>query len=233
MKKVLLSTIAATALWASAAHAADMARRPVAPVVIPPPLFTWTGFYLGANIGAGWGDLDASVPFAAGTFSVGQTAFIGGGQAGYNWQTGAFVLGVEWDFDWTDASKTSGIVTVNGVGLQATGDWDWTTTIAARLGYAVDRWLWYAKVGAGWNKNSVTIATPGNVVFATGSHTSSGWLIGGGLEYAFTNNWTGKIEYTYLGLSDYNFPATVAGVATTVNVSPNIQTLKFGVNYKF
>ena len=201
--------------------------------MLPPPIFSWTGFYLGANLGAGWGNLDASVPFAAGNWSVGETAFIGGGQLGYNWQTGNFVLGVEWDFDWTNANKTSGIVTVNGVGLQATGGWDWTSTISARLGYAVDHWLWYAKVGAGWNKNSVTVATPGNIVFASGSNTSAGWLVGAGVEYAFTNNWTGKIEYTYLGLSDYNFAATVAGVNTIVNVSPNIQTLKFGVNYKF
>jgi len=232
MKRILLSTSAAIALCAasSVAYAADMAVRAPPPL---PPLYNWTGFYLGANIGGAWGNADLHGNFTGANWSLSNSGFMGGGQLGYNYQMGAFVLGVEWDFDWTDANKSTGFVQTNLVAppLQAHGSWDWVTTVAARLGYAADRWLFYTKVGGGWNQTSFSVRDAAGVVYASGNNANSGWMVGGGVEYAFTQNWTGKIEYEYLGLSNRTFATSIAPFAVTV--SPNVQTLKFGINYKF
>ena len=112
---------AAAALTVGAAFAAQAADLPTrkeapAPVFVPPP-FTWTGFYIGLNAGGIWGSGSVSstlyangFPFLAtewpgGNFGGSQTGFLGGAQAGYNWQSGAFVFGVETDFDWTDSKS--------------------------------------------------------------------------------------------------------------------------------
>ena len=115
---------ALTIAGAFAAQAADLPTRKgpaPAPVFVPPP-FTWTGFYVGLNAGGVWGSGSVSstlfangFPFLetewpSGNLGGSQTGFIGGGQAGYNWQTGSFVLGVETDFDWTDLSRNSSFV---------------------------------------------------------------------------------------------------------------------------
>ena len=109
---------ALTVAGAFAAQAADLPTRKEAPapIFVPPP-FTWTGFYVGVNAGGVWGSGSVSSTLFANGFPIlenewpggslggSQTGFIGGGQAGYNWQTGSFVLGVETDFDWTDLSS--------------------------------------------------------------------------------------------------------------------------------
>jgi len=116
------------------------------------------------------------------------------------------------------------------VPLQLRSDWDWTATIAGRLGYAADRVLFYGKLGAGWSKTSARLQTLGGAVVATSDNTNVGLLLGAGIEYAFTQNWTGKLEYNYLALSDRSF--TGPG-GTTITADPDIQMVKLGINYKF
>jgi opacity protein-like surface antigen len=110
-------------------------------------------------------------------------------------------------------------------------DGNWVATLAARLGWAADRWLFYTKVGGGWTRINASVLTPAGFTVATGNATNSGWLVGAGVEYAFAPNWTAKLEYNYLGLSDKTFATTIPPFAVTV--SPDVQLLKVGFNYKF
>ena len=141
MRKVLDMTAAPSALVATsmAANAADVTARPAPyappPPVYAPPPFTWTGFYLGGNIGAAWAHRDVTDTFFLGDFGGGNNnngVFIGGGQLGYNWQVGYAVLGIEWDIDGAANNNNTGTVFVPGAGtIQVTSNNRWITTLAA------------------------------------------------------------------------------------------------------
>lgn len=240
MLKRALAGVSALALLGGAASAADLATKypvkAVAPVV---PVFSWTGFYIGGNVGWGWlnNDLTLSSPVfgASNTFSVGSAnGFVGGLQAGYNWQfANNVVLGIEADVEWADLGSNSVTVvpvTYQGATLAgglAEGSLDVFGTIRARLGYAFDRVLPYITGGVAWGTTDY-----GNFYGVDTSETNWGWTIGAGVEYAFTNNITAKIEYLYIDLqgSDYAIPN-----APLVNIQADndLNVLKLGVNYKF
>ena len=231
--KLLRAAIAGMAILAmpSLGYAADLPRAaPPAYVPAMVPVYNWTGFYLGGNIGYAWRSTEISGIFGANLGDISNDRFIFGGQTGYNWQINQFVLGVEWDFDWADGEKATPFVTTANLGLvQGRVDSSWVTTLAARFGYAADRWLFYTKLGAGWTKTNVSLQSPVLGVLATNDKSNVGWLVGFGVEYAFAQNWTAKIEYNYLGLSD----TTVPIVANLATFSHDLQTLKIGANYKF
>jgi len=268
---------ALTALGAVAAQAADLPTRKEAPapVFVPPP-FTWTGFYVGLNAGGIWpsgsrnatlfdpnagtdgGFLNADFPGGLGSQSAG---FIGGGQAGYNWQTGAFVLGVETDFDGTTVGKSFNTVGApfEGPGVPAglVGDdltvhgranLDWLGTTRARVGFVAtpdNRLMIYATggiaYGGGSSNFSVFDATTGAFWSGGPSSTRVGWTIGGGVEYAITNNITIKGEYLYADLGSHSFnslgnadaAAFFPGVVITGKIDYNASIFRAGVNYKF
>jgi outer membrane immunogenic protein len=270
-----VAIVALTAVGTVAAQAADLPTRKEAPapVFVPPP-FTWTGFYVGLNVGGIWSSgsrhadifAPATFPFVLSTFfpgglGSGQSGVIGGGQAGYNWQTGAFVLGVETDFQGTSLSKTIDRVGIPfaGVGVpdflvgdtlavHAKASLDWLGTTRARVGFVAtpdNRLMIYATGGvayAGGSANfSVFDASTG--AFWTGNPSSSrvGWTAGGGVEYAVTNNWTIKGEYLYADLGSSNFTTAgnafattfFPGVYATGHISYNASIFRAGVNYKF
>jgi outer membrane immunogenic protein len=275
-----LKGVAAAAVMAVgtvAAQAADLPTRKEAPapVFVPPP-FTWTGFYIGLNAGGLWpsggrsatifdpaagtdgGFLNAAFPGGLGSQSVG---FLGGGQAGYNWQTGAFVLGVETDFDGATNSKSFNNVGVPfaGAGVPAilAGDFlsvngkaslSWLGTTRARVGFVAtpdNRLMIYATggiaYGGGSTNFSVFDSTTGSFWTGNPSSTRVGWTIGGGVEYAVTNNVTIKGEYLYadLGSTDFTTVGNAAaatffpGVFATGHLSYNASIFRAGVNYKF
>jgi hypothetical protein len=112
--------------------------------------------------------------------------------------------------------------------IQATAQKDWITTLAARLGITSDRWLFYSKAGGGWARGSEALSFVNGAAIWTNSSTKGGWLLGGGIEYAFASNWTGKLEYDYIGLTN----STVSTPIVT-SVSRDIQMLKVGANYQF
>jgi outer membrane immunogenic protein len=254
MHKLLVAAAAAPALLttAIAANAADLPARPApapAPVYVPAP-FTWTGCYLGANIGGAWAhgnvtDTTLGINVSNGTNNG---RFIGGGEGGCNYQMGSFVIGAEGDFDWAannNGNGTSFVVpaAVPGIGgntLNVVSNNNWVSTVAARFGFAADRVLFYGKAGGGWVGNNgftVTNTTTGASISGGNSNTNSGWLVGAGIEWAFAYNWTAKIEYDYLGLSSRSFtvPATsplLPGDTFTIG-SNNVQMVKFGINYLF
>jgi outer membrane immunogenic protein len=244
MKSIYLAAIAAGMLT-TAAQAADLPPRPApvpyqAPVVVA-PLFTWTGFYIGGNIGGGWFNGSVDSDFGS-TWSTSTGAFMGGGQLGFNYQWGAFVFGLESEFDWTSGHRSTDFVDTpfllpNNL-LKSEAKWDWLITVAARLGYAVGRSLFYGKVGYAWSRVSVNLVnTLDSSPSCCGSgNTNSGWLLGAGFEYAFTTNWTGKIEYEYINLSHRTFtldPTIITGGPFSITVAPILQVVKAGVNYKF
>jgi len=173
---------------ASAAGAADISVRPP-PAFLPPP-FTWTGFYVGANLGGGWASSTLSDSFTGASIGTSSSGIVGGGQLGYNYQIGNFVLGAEGTFDGTSLKASS---TVGA--LQGSANTNWMTTVAARFGIAANNWLFYGKAGGGWANNSATLTNLNNGFQVSSSNTNGGWLVGGGLEYAFAPQWSTKLEY--------------------------------------
>ena len=120
---------------------------------LPLPIYNWTGFYVGANLGGAWVSGTLSDSFTGGSVSASSSGVIGGGQFGYNFQNGNFVFGAELVFDGTslDASGSAGP-------LSATAKTNWVTTLAARFGWAAsNNWLWYGKAGGGWAHNEATV----------------------------------------------------------------------------
>ena len=271
----LLAAAAVTFGWIQCGSAADMGLP--APVKAPPPVaapWSWTGFYIGGNVGAGWGTTETSVnvgaaaaPFLAAVPATlafqlplsSQTVngFLGGGQLGYNWQIGVFVLGVEGDVEWENLKGSGPCLLI----LQCNVNHDWQADITGRLGVvAFDRALIYLKGGAVWqhsnysagNSIAATIAGPGGGSLsasanASASDTRLGVLLGTGLEYGFLPNWSAKIEYNFedFGSRTLNFPLAVSACATpggcaaipTINVPTTIKDfdhiIKAGVNYRW
>jgi opacity protein-like surface antigen len=231
-------------------------KAPPAPVVAA---VNWTGFYVGGTAGATWGDID-QVPLDPTQVSVNSEyrGLLAGGQVGFNYQFGPVVVGVEANFDWSNAN---GATSCPGGGqffftCEASLDSLWMVT--GRLGYAVDRSLFYVKGGyAAADVEAQDVFNPGTEPLLTalapvpcaipvtgtlfgpaavsgcpvdrGKATLSGWTIGAGYEFALTQNWSAKAEYMYYNLTgDIALPA--AGVQD-VEVSGNL--VRVGVNYKF
>src|SRR5215831_15767643 len=250
MRKVFHATAAFSLLLAMlmAARAADVTARPAPyappPPVYAPPPFSWTGFYIGGNIGAAWANRDVRDPFLGVNFNNGNSngTFIGGGQLGYNWQVGYAVLGIEAEFDGVANNNNSGTVFIPSVGnIQVTSNSRWITTLAARFGVTNGPWLFYGKVGGGWvgsDDFTVTNLSTGSLLTVSDNNNSnSGWLVGAGIEWAFAPNWSAKVEYSYLGLDDRTFTVPAGspflGGDTFTQSNRNVQMVKVGINYLF
>jgi len=246
MKRTFIQGVAVAALLTTNAMAADLAPRytKVPPAIVA--VYDWTGFYIGGNLGGGWnrGNVVDSV-FGVNFTNGNSTSFLGGGQVGGNYQIGAFVIGAEAAFDWFANNNNSGngtTVVVPGVGptvLRVSANDRWVTTVAARFGYAWDHALFYGKAGGGWvgaGNFAVTNVGTGASVALNNGNTNTGWLVGAGFEYAFTQNWTAKLEYDYLALNNASYNVTIPStglVDTFTNGGRNVQTFTVGVNYLF
>jgi outer membrane immunogenic protein len=236
MKGLRKYAIAALLLVAPAdAFAADIAvvrHAPLQPAPGPVPipyLYNWTGFYIGGNLGGAWESTTITDPFFGASFSNNRSGFVGGGQVGYNWQLSPnFVFGVEGTFDGTDIRSTD---TNMAALLSATSKVDWIATVAARFGLAANNWLFYGKVGGGWVRDTITLTDLTNGFSISQSDSKGGWLVGAGIEYGITQNWTIRVEYDHLGLDS----TTSQGFTPfdTVNVSRHFDMVTTGLNYKF
>ena len=239
MNKILLASVALFG-FAGAAAAADLPVRsaPPAPIIAAAPLFTWTGFYVGVNAGYGWGNdgddnnflgfgaVNPTVPTGFGNvapvvpagvgFPTGFAAsngddggFVGGAQVGYNYQIGSFVVGLEGDIQYADFGA-DGTFDFDGDGVfdDDFDSSDWFGTVRARAGVAFDRALIYAT---------------GGFAFAD---DATGWTVGGGVEYAFTNNLSAKIEGLYVNLdNDDDFPG--------FDGETDFGVVRAGLNFRF
>ena len=220
MQKLFLASIAAVGLFGASALASDLpTKAPVHKTPIAAPPYNWSGFYVGANFGGGWTNGSLNIP--GNNLYGGLTEFIGGIQAGYNYQAGHLLFGVEGDFDGASFNHpTLPVPTLGSVNQR------WISTVAGRVGFVDNRWLVFAKLGGGWVQSDATVNVGGSNW--NGSSTSGGWLIGGGIEYGFKPHWTVKLEYDYLALSNWT-SATVPAVT----LNRDLQMVKAGINYKF
>lgn len=201
------------------------------------PIYNWAGIYVGINGGWGWGTTKFTAN-AVGTFpgttgSLSDNGGVVGGTLGANFQAGAFVFGVEgdWDYSAINTGTTATICTFSG--NCQTGN-NWLATARGRAGYAADRVLLYATAGGAF----ANVQTNFNGV--TTSHTQSGWTAGGGMEWAFADNWTAKIEYLYVNLGNGTVNCATAaclaassGPAIPVSVGLTENLVRAGVNSKF
>jgi outer membrane immunogenic protein len=248
MKRILIAGALALAAGGQAL-AADLPqpappppRAPATYVPAPVTLYNWTGFYIGGNLGGDWnqGSWSGTLGDTYGTSNT--IKFLGGGQAGFNYEFGGgVVIGVEGDFEWgPNGSYTTTAAGGPLAGSTVTINNSWLSTLTGRLGYAFDRVLVYGKGGGAWvGSSNSTIAFPGGGSFTpSASNSNYGWTVGAGIEWAFWGNVSAKLEYDYVGLNSQSFivPAgTFAGVPTDTitGSSRNIQMLLVGLNYKF
>jgi outer membrane immunogenic protein len=178
----------------SAAIAADQSI-PVykaAPVVVQGPAFSWTGCYIGGHAGGGW----YKSSFIESGNDNGGIGWVGGAQAGCNYQVRQFVFGLEGEYWWSGLKDESQTIET-GSSFSSTArnrnDWD----IAVRMGVTFDRALFYGKLGiASGRFDYNTSESPG--FSEAGSARINGLLAGVGLEYAVTDQWSAKIEYDYI-----------------------------------
>jgi opacity protein-like surface antigen len=235
MRHLLLSPVAAAAIavvsMPIAAPAADLAVSPPPPV----PYFSWTGLYAGVHLGAGWSRKDWSDPFPAPVFGdrVDASGAVAGGQIGFNYQLGWFVWGVEADAAWAHLEGTNTcFATIGGVncGVQVRS----VATIAARLGYAIDRNLLYIKGGGAWVNDRYDLNL---IAFGLGTPSTTatnwGWTIGGGVEHALLPNWTVKLEYNYIDVGSKTVAFAVPPPFDSFSIDQRVHVAKLGVNYLF
>jgi outer membrane immunogenic protein len=209
----------------------------------PPPVFGWTGFYIGGNAGAALPFSNVSDTLFVQNFDTGKNnaSFIGGGQIGLNVQLSEVVVGIEGDFDGVANNHSAGTgIAIPAVGtIQVSSSERWISTAAARFGVTFDHWLLYAKAGAGWvgNDNFTISNVTAGLAVTSPSNTTTGWLGGAGFEWAFAQNWSVKVEYDYLGLFNRTIFIPVASPVlpgdTFITGNRNIQMVKVGVNYLF
>ena len=239
MKKLALA-FSLVGLFAGSAMAADLPARPVykapPPVV---PLYSWTGCFIGGNGGGLWVRKEYSVP-GTNLGSHDANSGLWGVQVGCDYQfAGGWVIGIQGDYDWTNASG-SHLDAATGVTHAHTTKS--LASVTGRLGYAWDRFLLYVRGGGAWERDNYSSTFPPFGVIAvfpgftaTASETRGGWTIGVGGEYAFTNFLSGFIEYDYynFGTRTVNFtnPNTLALIP--IDIRERKSVIKGGLNFRF
>jgi outer membrane immunogenic protein len=242
MKKLLVA--AALVGTTVGAQAADLAAKPYYKAPVLAQVYNWSGFYIGANAGVGFGRDYTQLGTAGGNPSsrLGAIGALGGGQIGYNLQYGNFlglgniVIGAEADIQAADLNddRTCMYGCINGTGLAVGQKLDWFGTVRGRVGLATGPLLTYATGGFAYGDVKTTItdlAAPGQ---ATGfSSTRTGWTVGSGVEAALGGAWTGRIEYLYMDLGTQS--GANAGAPRPYLYSSEIreQIFRVGLNYRF
>jgi outer membrane immunogenic protein len=237
--------VSLAALAPMAAKAADMPQYTPPPVVTAVPSWDWSGFYIGLNAGYGWGQndgvnmsfTDPGLAFfgpclAAGSCITGisydRNGFVGGAQAGYNWQIDQFVLGLEADIQYSDMDGSGAIATAVAPfaagSFSSNSEIQWFGTLRARAGLAIDRALIYATGGLAYGSVKDNFAwgypTLGQVYLGRDSSTEWGWTAGAGFEYAMTDNFILGAEVLYFDLGSTSVPGIpIAGFVPPVGTS--------------
>ena len=201
---ICLAAVASLAV-AGAAVAADLPRGPTPYYSNPAPsVYNWGGFYAGANLGYEWGKVT--------NIAINPNGIMGGLQAGYNWQSGAFVFGGETDIQASAADDTFAPWKFSN---------PWFGTLRARAGYAMNNILVYGTFGLAYG------GLHGEIPGLDENKTELGWTGGAGMEVGFAPNWSAKVEYLYMELGDRAF--SITGMDNGLQSS----IFRFGVNYHF
>jgi outer membrane immunogenic protein len=227
---IITTAFLVTAL-AAPVRAADLPPAPTykAPMMAPMPIYNWTGFYIGANVGGGFADVPITVTRMNTVLmaTAKMSGVIGGGQIGYNWQYTNWVFGLEADFQGSSQRATG---TVGRFIL--TESLPWFGTVRGRVGFTpVDRWLVYATGGLAYAEQQFTVTMAG-VPVANANATKAGWTVGGGVEAALWGNWTGKVEYLYIDITNNQTGMAVA-VPAQVQAHLRENVARVGLNYRF
>ena len=219
------------------ATAADLpANTYAAPQATPVATYNWTGCHVGGHVG---GVLGLSRSFSA-------IGFVGGGQIGCDYQFApGWVAGVEGRAAWSSlnnghASHVTNLTTGITVPSRLTLRNDFLASTVGRFGYAfTDRWLFFASGGAAWTQEKIDDAFTnfvGIAVDPSATRTRTGWTAGGGLEYAFSRNWSAKVEYDYYDFGSPGVRLTSATNNSFVNVrslDDRIHEVTIGLDYNF
>jgi len=227
---VAIAAIFGLGAW-QAASAADLPRRAPAPVTaVYAPVSTWTGCYIGGNAGAGWGSGDISTSAGTVSGSSDSARFVGGGQIGCDWQTGAWVFGIRNMLDWADAERSGTIGSGAFAGYSARLENDWLDLLTGRIGFAVQpNWLLYFQGGAAWRKNSLTVWNPAGVEVGSTSRTRTGWTLGVGSEYKFAPNWSVFVEYNH---ADFGGTSATTPAGVSFSAKSDVDVVLFGLNWR-
>jgi outer membrane immunogenic protein len=215
MKRILLTTVSLGVLGLlSPALGADLpyAKAPV----ISAPVYDWTGVYVGVFGGGGFGNhnvnnaLGNSSTFTDFTANYSSQGGVAGGEVGYNWQSGMYVVGLEGDLFWSGMKGNDASAIANGAFPITSVDADnlrWGGTLRVRGGFTVDRWLMFFTGGYAFGNIQHTNTDP---VIGIDRFTvqANGLTAGGGIAYALTNNVIGKFEYRYYNFNGYSRPGT-------------------------
>jgi len=204
-KAILAITVAAMAAASGTAAAADLPRGPT-PYYSPAPtgVYNWGGFYAGLNLGYEWGKITNS--------NVSPNGVEGGLQGGYNWQNGQFVFGAETDLQVSGADDTFAPYKFSN---------PWFGTLRGRAGVALNNILFYGTLGLAYG------GLKGEISGLDETKTHVGWAAGLGMEVGFTQNWSAKVEYLYMDLSNRSYSITGGDNGLEANI------LRFGINYHF
>ena len=233
MKAKLLATLgfiaALPVVMSAPASAADMRRPPpVAPVVPVAYVHNWTGFYIGGHIGGAWSDRCLTVTTFVGSACNDTSGWLGGGQLGFNFQTGQFVFGVELSGSWSDIGGGNASGTLPG-GWWFSSDGKSLVLLTGRIGYAFDRVLIYITGGGAWARNTVDLFNGAAVTSV--EFDRQGWTLGAGFEYAFSPNWSFAGQYNFVDLGSKDVFFAIPAVAGSVSQDVHIATLR--LNYRF
>ena len=202
--RILGLTVAAMTAATGTALAADLPRgnAPYYPPAVS--FYNWSGFYAGLNLGYQWGHVTNT--------NIDPSGIAGGGQLGYNWQTGQFVFGVEADIQASAADDTFAPYKFSN---------PWFGTLRGRAGFAMNNILLYGTGGLAYGDTKVQFAG------LSETQTHAGWAIGAGMEIGLTPNWSAKVEYLFIDLGSDQY--TLTGLDHNFEAS----LLRFGVNYRF
>lgn len=253
MIKSFLAGIAIMALGSGgSALAADVMVERFGPIVPPPVAYNWTGFYLGGTVGGHFGHAEVSADAGVTAIdSVSATSLrpqgaLAGLQAGYNWQIGQVVVGIELDGNWLDGTASRTLTNFRAPFNPAdvmtnTASSVFLATLRPRLGVVFDRLLLYVTGGLAFStiKTSDTFTSLGGTALAVNNNsTCTGETIGGGFEYAFLDSWTFKAEYLYVSFGSFDTtvgttPIALGATPITVHHKYSDNIARVGLNYRF
>ena len=237
-KPLMLVVAAGLAVAVSqTASASDLGPPPYKPppILSPTPVYNWTGFYVGGNVGGAWGNVEVTDVTTGATISPDSSGFAGGGQFGFDYQMGPWVIGIRNLIDGTDLSKSA---TYAGPSFAGTvnGHTNWFDTLTGRVGYLVQpNLLLYGQGGAAWAQWDVTFNNTLGTQVGEISGSKTGWTAGAGIEWMFVPHWSAFLEYNYMGFGTFsNAVSTCIGATCgTFSGKANLQNVLVGVNYKF
>jgi len=221
VRKIALAALGVALVSPSAAFGADLGPPPRPGAAPPPPpiyqpVFSWSGLYVGAQIGYGWGDTDAtSFAGPTETYSYDTDGWLGGVHAGFNWQANALVIGLETDIELADVSGSG----IGSLGSRHSTAIDWLGSLRGRIGLAAGRTLFYATGGLAYG--DVSVSGPGY----SDTETHAGWTAGAGIEHAFSPTTTARIEYRYTDLGSNDLTIDESDVT--------FSAVRLGLSFKF